>query len=156
MQTTTIDVNDAVNRALEAARPLIDARAHTLRLELLEKPLLVNADMTRITQVVVNLLNNAAKYTAQAGEIRVSTAIEGGFAMIRVKDNGEGIAPEMLERVFDLFAQGERTIDRSEGGLGIGLTLARRIVGLHGGDITVKSEGIGKGSEFTVSLPMLR
>ena len=118
--------------------------------------MLVNGDMTRITQVVVNLLNNAAKYTAPEGEITVGTAVDGDSALIRVKDNGEGIPADMLERVFDLFAQGERTIDRSEGGLGIGLTLARRIVALHGGDITVRSAGVGKGSEFTVSLPLLR
>jgi PAS domain S-box-containing protein len=156
MQTSTIDVNSAVHRAVESARPLIDARNHTLHLDLAEQPVLVNGDMTRITQVVVNLLNNAAKYTAPGGEIRVATAIEGHNALVRVKDNGEGIPPDMLERVFDLFAQGERTLDRSEGGLGIGLTLARRIVALHGGEITVASAGVGKGSEFTVALPLLR
>ena len=156
MQTETIDVNAAVHRALESARPLIDARKHRLALELAPEPLLVNADMTRITQVVINLLNNAAKYTREGGEIRVATGIAGEDVLMRIADNGEGISPEMLERVFDLFAQGERTLDRSEGGLGIGLTLARRIVALHGGDITVKSDGIGKGAEFIVSLPLLR
>ena len=156
MQTGTIDVNDAVHRAVESARPLIDARRHGLHLELAPAPVLVNADMTRITQVVINLLNNAAKYTPPGGDIALSTALDGDDALIRVKDNGEGIPAEMLERVFDLFAQGERTIDRSEGGLGIGLTLARRIVALHGGDITVRSDGVGKGAEFTVSLPLLR
>ena len=156
MQTGTVDVNVAVHRAVESARPLIDSRRHRLHLELAPAPVLVNADMTRITQVVINLLNNAAKYTPPGGDIALSTAVDGDDALIRVKDNGEGIPAEMLERVFDLFAQGERTIDRSEGGLGIGLTLARRIVALHGGDITVRSAGVGKGAEFTVSLPLLR
>jgi hypothetical protein len=155
MQTTAVDVNGAVQRAVEAVRPLIDARNHNLELDLHPSALMVNADLTRITQVAINMLNNAAKYTPSGGEIRVSTAIAGGDALIRVADNGEGIAPEMLDRVFDLFAQGERTLARSEGGLGIGLTLARRIVALHGGQLTAASAGIGKGAEFTVSLPLL-
>jgi signal transduction histidine kinase len=101
------------------------------------------------------MLNNAAKYTPPGGEIRVSTAIAGGDALIQVTDNGEGIAPEMLERGVRPLRAGERTLARSEGGLGIGLTLARRIVRVHGGDLKAASAGIGKGAEFTVSLPLL-
>src|ERR1043165_6086356 len=111
--------------------------------------------MTRLVQVIVNLLNNAAKYTPDGGDIALSLAIEGDDAVIRVKDNGMGIAPDMIEHVFDLFAQGERTLARTEGGLGIGLTLARRIVALHGGSISARSDGTGKGAEFVVRVPRL-
>jgi len=156
MHMEAIDVNMAVQRAVEAVRPLIDARGHHLAVHLAPSPVAMNGDMTRITQVAINLLNNAAKFTSHGGEIRVSTMVRGHDALIRVTDNGEGIPQEMLGRVFDLFTQGERTLDRSEGGLGIGLTLARRIVALHGGDITAVSAGAGQGAEFTVSLPLLR
>jgi CheY-like chemotaxis protein len=105
--------------------------------------------------VVVNLLNNAAKYTPEGGHIRLTTTAEGADAVLRVRDNGMGIPKAMLDTVFDLFAQGERTLDRSEGGLGIGLTLARRIVELHGGRIVARSDGPGEGSEFEVRLPRL-
>jgi len=116
----------------------------------------VNGDITRLTQVVMNLLNNAAKYTPENGDVWLEIGTEGDDAIVRVKDNGMGIAPETLENVFDLFAQGERTIDRAEGGLGIGLTLTRRIVDLHGGSIVASSDGHGKGSEFVVRLPRMR
>jgi two-component system CheB/CheR fusion protein len=144
-----------VQRAVEAARPLIDSRKHRLDVSLPVVPVQVSGDMTRLVQVIVNLLNNAAKYTPDGGHISISVAEEGADVLIRVKDNGMGIAPQMIEHVFDLFAQGERTLARTEGGLGIGLTLARRIVALHGGNITAASEGAGKGSTFTVRLPRL-
>jgi CheY-like chemotaxis protein/anti-sigma regulatory factor (Ser/Thr protein kinase) len=115
----------------------------------------VSGDMTRLVQVVVNLLNNAAKYTPDGGHISISVAEEGAYVLVRVKDNGMGIAPQMIEHVFDLFAQGERTLDRAEGGLGIGLTLTRRLVALHGGRIVAQSAGEGRGSTFTVRLPRL-
>jgi CheY-like chemotaxis protein len=111
--------------------------------------------MTRLSQVVSNLINNAAKYTPEGGDVWVELTASGGDAVMRVRDNGAGIPPHMLENIFDLFAQGERTLDRSEGGLGIGLTLARRIVALHGGNIVARSAGPGTGSEFTVTLPRL-
>jgi CheY-like chemotaxis protein len=111
--------------------------------------------MTRLTQVIVNLLNNAAKYTPEGGHVELVTSIEGEDGVVCVRDDGMGIPPHLLERVFDLFAQGERTLDRSEGGLGIGLTLARRIVALHGGEIVARSEGTGHGSEFEIRLPRL-
>jgi PAS domain S-box-containing protein len=155
MHTDTMDINVAVERALEAARPLIDARKHRLELALAPQPVLLSGDMTRIVQVIVNVLNNAAKYTPDGGRISLTVRQEGSDAVVRVKDNGIGIPPNMLDHVFDLFAQGERTLARTEGGLGIGLTLARRIVALHGGSITVASDGVGKGSEFTVRLPRL-
>jgi PAS domain S-box-containing protein len=155
MHAETMDVNDAVHRAMEVANPLIEARRHVLRMELSQGALLVNGDLTRITQVVVNLLNNAAKYTPEGGEIRVATEVADDFAVIRVKDNGAGIPAHTLESVFELFSQGERSLDRADGGLGIGLTLARRIAALHGGGIVATSEGLGKGSEFIVTLPRL-
>jgi PAS domain S-box-containing protein len=155
MHTDTMDVNMAVERAIEAARPLIDSRKHRLDVEFAPEPLLMNGDMTRLVQVIVNLLNNAAKYTPDGGHISLTVKEEGSDAVVRVADNGMGIAPSMIDHVFDLFAQGERTLARTEGGLGIGLTLARRIVALHGGSINVASEGAGKGSTFTVRLPRL-
>ena len=150
-----MDLNVAVSRAIEGSRPLIDARRQQLEVRCWERPIAVHGDMTRLTQVIVNLLNNAAKYTPEGGRIALETAIEGEEGIVRVRDNGMGIPPHLLERVFDLFAQGERTLDRSEGGLGIGLTLARRIVALHGGAILARSEGAGRGAEFEIRLPRL-
>jgi CheY-like chemotaxis protein len=151
-----IDINAAVARAVEAARPLMDGRRHRLDVALSPEPIVVNGDLTRLTQVILNLLNNAAKYTPEEGRVGVSVRAEGNEAVVQVRDNGLGIPPGLLERVFDLFAQGERTLDRAEGGLGIGLTLARRLIGLHGGTINAHSEGPGKGSTFTVRLPRIR
>jgi PAS domain S-box-containing protein len=156
MQMAPVDVNTAVRVALESTRPLIDMRKHRLHLDLAGKAIVVNGDVTRLTQVVINLLNNAAKYTSEGGDITLSVEAQDDDAVIRVRDNGAGIAPQLIERVFDMFAQGERTLDRSEGGLGIGLTLARRIVALHGGSLVAKSEGVGRGSEFEVRLPRMR
>ncbi len=156
LQGATMDFHAAIQRAVEAVRPLVDERRHRLHVKTAADPLPVNGDMTRLTQVVVNLLNNAAKYTPAGGDITLETAIEGDDVVLRVKDSGVGMPEPLLERVFDLFAQGERTLDRSEGGLGIGLTLARRIVTLHGGTIVARSEGVGKGSEFIVRLPRLK
>jgi len=156
LQGATMDFHAAIQRAVEAVRPLVDERRHRLHVKTAADPLPVNGDMTRLTQVVVNLLNNAAKYTPAGGDITLETAIEGDDVVLRVKDSGVGMPEPLLERVFDLFAQGARTLDRSEGGLGIGLTLARRIVTLHGGTIVARSEGVGKGSEFIVRLPRLK
>ena len=156
MHTEAMDVNGAVQRAVEAARPLIDSRKHSLDVRLAPEPVMVSGDMTRLIQVVLNLLNNAAKYTPERGRIDLTVGADARDAVLTVSDNGIGIAPELLDHVFDLFAQGERTLARTEGGLGIGLTLARRIVALHGGSINAKSEGAGKGSRFEVRLPLLR
>ena len=155
LQSAPMDVEAAVQRAIEASRPLIDARHHRLGVEV-PTGLAVHGDMTRITQVFLNILNNAAKYTPEGGEIRVKGAVDGNDICVRIQDTGVGIPPALLDHVFDLFAQGERTLDRSEGGLGIGLTLARRIVALHGGSISARSDGVGRGSEFEVRLPRLR
>ena len=152
LQSQPMALDDALQRAVEASRPLIDARHH--RLEVHVPPgLRVHGDMTRLTQVFLNLLNNAAKYTPEGGDIRLSAEAEGHDVVVRVRDNGVGIPKALIESVFDLFAQGERTLDRSEGGLGIGLTLARRIVALHGGSIAARSDGPGRGAEFEVRLP---
>ena len=154
-----VEVATFVARAIETARPLFDARTQRLHVSLPEERLIVDGDLTRLSQIVGNLLNNAAKYTPDSGQIslRIETArSRGGGAdevMIRVKDNGTGIPPEMLPEVFDLFTQVDQALDRSHGGLGIGLTLVRRLVEMHGGSVEGHSDGIGHGSEFFVRLP---
>jgi PAS domain S-box-containing protein len=144
-----------VSRAVESARPLIDANRHELSVRLPDEPAILEADPTRLEQVFANLLNNAAKYTERGGALQLHARVEGGEAEVRVRDSGFGIPPEVLPHVFDLFAQAERTLDRSQGGLGIGLTLVRSLVELHGGRVSAQSEGPGKGSEFVVRLPLL-
>jgi PAS domain S-box-containing protein len=144
-----------VERAVETSKDLVEARGHDLVVSLPEEPLHVNADPTRLEQVIGNLITNAAKYTEPGGRIEVTVRREGEQAELRVRDNGIGIAPEMLSRVFDLFAQVQHGLARSEGGLGIGLTVVRRLVELHGGRVDVRSEGLDRGSEFLVFLPCL-
>ena len=153
LQSAPMDLATAVHRAVETARPQIEARRHHLQVAMPDFPVSVNGDLTRLSQVVSNLLTNSAKYTPEGGRIGVELGVDGEDAVLRVKDTGIGIQPDLLERVFDLFAQGERTLDRSAGGLGIGLTLARRIVVLHGGSIKAASAGAGKGAEFVVRVP---
>jgi CheY-like chemotaxis protein len=114
----------------------------------------VYGDPTRLDQILVNLLGNAVKYTPAGGKVRIRLAREADEAVLQVSDTGRGIEPEMLPRIFDLFAQGEQSLDRAQGGLGIGLTLVRRLVELHGGSIDASSAGVGKGSEFVVRLPL--
>src|SRR5206468_2337654 len=109
-----------------------------------------------LEQILVNLLNNAAKYTPRGGRIQLVTEQRGGEIVLRVKDDGVGMPPELLGRVFDLFVQGDRSLDRSQGGLGIGLTLVKRLVEMHGGSVEARSEGLGRGSELVVRLPALR
>jgi PAS domain S-box-containing protein len=150
-----IPLNTVVERAIEATRPLIESRRHRLAVDLSPAPLLIVGDATRLIQVVANLLNNAAKYTEEGGAISLRTEAVEDCALIRIKDTGLGIAPELLPHVFELFIQGERSLDRSQGGLGIGLTLVRRLVELHGGRIEAFSAGFGKGSEFVVRLPLV-
>jgi PAS domain S-box-containing protein len=150
-----IEINAAVQRAVEASRPLADASRHTLEVRLSPEPLSVDGDLIRLAQVVLNLLTNAIKYTPAGGRIEVDVAREGAFAVVRVKDTGIGMSPELMPKVFDLFVQGERSLDRSEGGLGIGLTLVKRLVSLHGGTVSAHSDGPGRGSEFAISLPAL-
>ena len=153
LQKRSADLAGIVADALESAQPLITQRTHTVEAKLAGK-LLVNADATRLSQVILNLLNNAAKYTPSGGHIAVSLEREADDAVLRVRDSGIGITPELLPKVFDLFMQGDRALDRSEGGLGIGLTVAKRIVEMHGGTILARSDGPGKGAEFVVRLPL--
>ena len=142
-----------LERAIESARPLMDQRRHTFKLSMPPLPIWLSADAHRLEQVVVNLLNNAAKYTNEGGHIWLTLQQEGQEAVIRVKDSGVGIPPELLPRIFDLFTQADRTIDRSEGGLGIGLALVERLVAMHGGKVEAHSTP-GQGSEFAVRLPV--
>ena len=143
-----------VASAVETSMPLVEAARHQLSLELPEDPIVLDADPVRIAQVLANLLNNAAKYTEQGGRITLAAARDGGFARISVRDTGAGISAEALPKVFDLFVQAERTYDRAQGGLGIGLTLVKNLVELHGGTVDARSDGPGKGSEFVVRLPL--
>jgi len=148
------DLKTILASAVETSLPLIDAGHHALTLEMPDAGLAVDADVTRIAQVVANLLNNAAKYTPPRGRIRLSLQREGQEAVIAVADSGVGIAPEALEGVFEMFNQVGRTVDRSQGGLGIGLSLVRRLVEMHGGSVTAASAGAQAGSVFTVRLPL--
>jgi CheY-like chemotaxis protein len=148
-----VDAATIVSRAVETSQPLIQSRDHVLNVTLSKEPLYLEADPTRLAQVLSNLLNNAAKYTEKRGRIEVSVEREGDEAVFSVRDSGIGIAPEMLMHIFDLFAQADRSLDRSQGGLGIGLTLVRRLVELHGGSVRASSAGHNQGSEFVVRLP---
>ena len=149
-----VELRFIVNRAAETARPTMDARKHDFSVSLPIGPIWVEADPARLEQIVVNLLNNAAKYTDVGGFVRMSVQQEGSEAVIRVRDNGVGIAVEMLPRVFDLFTQVDGTLGRSYGGLGIGLALVRTLVEMQDGRVQAQSSGLGKGSEFTVKLPV--
>jgi PAS domain S-box-containing protein len=155
LQMEPVDVGAIVTRAIESSRPLIDARRHKLDVSLPNDRLVVKADVTRMAQVALNLLNNAAKYTPEGGHIWLTVERAGGDVTLRVRDNGMGIPADMLPKVFDLFTQSERTLDRAEGGLGIGLTLVRRLTEMHDGSAAAFSDGPGLGSEFVVRLPLL-
>jgi signal transduction histidine kinase len=149
-----VDLALIAERAVEACRPLVDARKHNLRLSTPTGPVEVDGDPTRLAQVISNLLNNAAKYTEEGGRIDLIIERTAKDAIVRVRDNGIGIAPDLLPRVFDLFVQADRSLDRSQGGLGIGLTLVKSLVDAHHGSVTATSAGVGKGSEFTIRLPL--
>jgi PAS domain S-box-containing protein len=148
-------LSETIQRAVESTRPVIERRGLRLTVALAPDPIRVEGDAVRLEQVFVNLLSNAAKYTDSGGRIDVTTERLGDEVAIRVRDTGIGIAPEMLPRVWDLFAQADRGLDRAQGGLGIGLTVTRRLVELHGGRIEASSEGLGKGAEFVVTLTAL-
>jgi PAS domain S-box-containing protein len=156
LRKTVVELSAILNQAAETSRPLIEAGRHHLSVSLPDTPVWLEGDPTRLAQVVANLLNNSAKYTDQGGRIELSAYRTGDEAIVRVRDNGIGLGPEMLPRVFDLFAQDDRSLDRSQGGLGIGLTLVRSLILHHGGEITVDSPGPGLGSEFIVRLPVLQ
>ena len=149
-----LDLAAVVSSAVEASRPLIEKWGHELTITMPPEPVHLEADLTRLSQVLLNLLNNAAKYTDRGGHIGLTVERQGGQVLVRVKDTGVGIPAEMLPRVFEMFTQVDRSLERSEGGLGIGLTLVQRLVELHGGTVEAHSEGAGKGSEFVVRLPV--
>ena len=141
--------------AVETSRPTIDMHHHRLSLVLPPGAVLIDADLNRMAQVLSNLLNNAAKYTEDGGQIRLAVSVEGADVVFRVRDNGVGIPPEMLSRVFDLFAQVGHSLDRAQGGIGLGLNLVRSLTEMHGGSVQARSEGAGRGSEFLVRLPVM-
>jgi signal transduction histidine kinase len=149
-----VEVSAVVRRAVESSRPLLDAAGHSLQVLLSAEPLRVDVDPTRFEQILVNVLHNAAKYTPPRGRIVVSAKQSGGEAVVRVRDDGVGIAPELLPRVFDLFVQGDRSLGRAQGGRGIGLTLVKSLVEMHGGTVEAHSEGVGRGAEIVVRLPL--
>ena len=154
MRKEPVELGSIVLSAVETSRPAIEAGRHRFNLSLPSEAIVVDADFVRIAQVVANLLNNAAKYTDNGGEISLVAQREGDEAVIRVRDNGIGISPEMMSRLFQMFAQSQDSLSRSRGGLGIGLALARTLVELHGGRIEAQSAGHGRGTEFVVRLPV--
>ena len=154
LQTRVVDLADDVASAIETIRPTIQRHRHELSVSLPEQPIQLIGDPARLAQVFSNLLNNAAKYTPEGGHIWLAVAKELNEAVIRVRDTGSGIPTDMLTRIFDMFTQMDHSIDRAQGGLGVGLTLVRRLVELHGGRVEALSAGLGQGSEFTVHLPI--
>ena len=156
LEIEPLEIEAVVNRAIETNRPFFESRNQKLTVRVPDAPVVVRADMTRLAEAVGNLLNNAAKYTDEGGEIllTVELAKEGQEVAVRVKDSGMGIPPEMLPRVFELFTQVDHTLHRAQGGLGIGLALVRRLLEMHGGSVEGHSEGVGKGSEFILRLPV--
>jgi signal transduction histidine kinase len=150
-----VAVREIIARSIETVRPLIDAKRHALQVDLPpEDPLAVDGDATRLSQVLQNLLINAAKYTPEGGRIEVAAAREGRDVAVAVRDNGRGIEAGELDRIFDLFAQGEAGLaSPSDSGLGVGLALARQLVRMHGGSMTARSAGTGQGAEFSFRLP---
>ncbi|MDB5964299.1 MAG: putative histidine kinase, hybrid [Polaromonas sp.] len=154
LDKTALDLTHIAMDAVEQVDPLVRLRRHRLTLQLSPEPANVMGDQKRLVQVVANLLNNAAKYTPEGGNIVLSSEVHGDWVSLSVRDNGIGIEPGVASRVFELFAQAERSPDRSSGGLGLGLALVKSLVELHGGSVRCISEGAGKGSEFTVWLPL--
>ncbi len=150
-----IDVTKLVNDAVEAVRPVLDAKGHQVQLDVANYPIYIEGDAARILQIQENLLTNAAKYTPPNGTIQLSLVKEDEEAVLRVRDNGTGIPPEMLESIFDMFVQSDNTLSRSQGGMGLGLTLVKKLVEMHGGRVTAQSPGLGQGSDFIVRLPIV-
>jgi PAS domain S-box-containing protein len=148
-----VDVAEILKTAVEATSAQVERFRHQLKVTYPTRAVYVDGDATRLTQVVANLLDNAAKYTDPGGKIELSGALEGEWAVIRVKDTGIGIPSEMLPRIFDMFTQAGQALERAQGGLGVGLALVERLVNLHGGTVLAHSAGAGKGSEFTIRLP---
>ena len=155
LQKEVIDLERIVGRAIETSRPLIDASGHRLLVTLPHEPVWLVGDLSRLSQVLANLLNNAAKYTESGGTLWLTAECRHGEVSLRVRDTGMGMPAEILPRIFDLFSQADRSLDRAQGGLGIGLTIVRRLVEMHGGRVAASSPGPGQGSEFVVHLPVL-
>lgn len=156
LQRQIMDVVQVISHAVEASQPLMDERNHRLSVHVPAHPIWVEGDQARITQVITNLLNNSAKYTDNGGHVQLIVVARESHVSISVKDNGIGIPREMLQSVFELFTQVDRTLDRSSGGLGIGLTLVQRLVEMHGGSVSAESDGAGHGAIFTIELPTCR
>jgi CheY-like chemotaxis protein len=155
LKKEVLEIRTVIEQALDMAAPLIDQRGHRVYIDVPARGLSVLGDCVRLAQVVSNLLTNAAKYTEPGGDIGVSASAEADRVVIRVRDNGIGLAPEMTERIFESFVQEAQLLDRSHGGLGLGLNIVRSLTALHGGEVKAKSAGQGHGSEFIVSLPRL-
>jgi signal transduction histidine kinase len=154
LHTARVDLRMVVQRAVQEFDSAARKQGVQLTAALGEAEVVVNGDLLRLEQIVGNLLHNAVKYTNASGQVEVRLGIEDGLAILQVRDSGVGISREMLPRIFDLFAQAPGALDRAQGGMGIGLTLVQRLVELHGGSVGVSSEGLGKGSEFVVRLPV--
>lgn len=155
LDSAPLDVSQVITDAIEQATPLIRSRQHHLNMQLAANATLVLGDKKRLVQVITNLLSNAAKYTHDGGHLLIRTELRDAHVLIQVRDDGIGMAPDLVERAFDLFAQAERTSDRSSGGLGLGLALVKSLVELHRGTVTCESAGLGHGSTFTICLPRL-
>ena len=154
LRKSRIELTEILNSAIEASQHNLDAGKHTFTVEMPAEPVWLDADLTRLSQVVSNLLNNAAKYTPEGGTVTLTAVADGAMAEIRVSDTGVGIPPEMQSRIFEIFAQVEDHLTKAQGGLGIGLALAKQLVTLHGGTLTVESAGQDQGSTFTVRVPV--
>jgi CheY-like chemotaxis protein len=153
LESERLDVRHIVAEAVEQVRPFVEERGHRLALDLPPESPTVRGDAKRLVQVFANLLNNAAKYTEKGGSIALRVEVTDASVVLKVTDNGIGMTPQTAGIAFELFAQAERTSDRTQGGLGIGLALVRSLVKLHGGEVSAASAGLGHGSEFTVTLP---
>jgi len=153
LQENVFDIATVIHQSVESSRPLMESRRQELSVHVPDEPLWIKGDLVRLDQVISNLLNNAAKYSESGNRISVNVEAADGWVTVRVKDNGIGIPPEVLPHVFDLFAQAEHKLAQSQGGLGIGLTLVKRLVEMHGGTVEAHSQGPGHGSEFLVNLP---
>ena len=155
LRTQRIELSEVIRAAVETSRPMLERSGHELTVTVPPERLYLHADPTRIAQALSNLLNNAAKYTEWGGRVWLTAERQGSDVVLGVRDTGIGIVAEMLPRIFDMFAQADRSLDRAQGGLGIGLTLVKRLVEMHGGSVQAQSEGPGKGSEFTIRLPLV-
>jgi PAS domain S-box-containing protein len=155
LQRKPLELESIIAQALETVEPLLREKHHEVSIVSGFEHIHVNGDITRLVQCMGNVLANAAKYTNDGGEIRVRSTINGTNALIEISDNGMGISPELLPRIFDLFVQSDRTLDRAQGGLGIGLAVVKRLIEMHGGRVAARSDGIGKGSSFEIRLPLI-